>query len=128
MAATKALILYLDVDGVLLGTQDGRTALAAHAEEFIDFILAHFEALWLTTHCNGDAQSVLEYLRPYIRTDLLHKLKAIRPTRFGVLKTEALQGDFYWIDDQPLPSTTPRVSWLRRTTLLSPEALSTLRE
>jgi hypothetical protein len=29
-------------------------------------------------------------------------MNRIKPTRFGVLKTEALEGDFYWLDDSPL--------------------------
>jgi hypothetical protein len=102
MSMPKAIRLFLDVDGVLLGQSEGRTILAPHAGEFIDFILAHFECFWLTTHCNGNVQTVLDYLRPFAPADLLAKMKAIRPTSFRVLKTEPLAGNFFWIEDQPL--------------------------
>lgn len=102
MTMPTSIRLYLDLDGVLLGQTNGRTVLAPHAEEFVDFALAHFSIYWLTTHCDGDAQQVLDYLCPFVPAPLLDKLKAISPTSFRVLKTEALDGDFYWLEDRPL--------------------------
>ena len=94
--------IYLDVDGVLLGESAGRVALARHAAEFIDFLLARYDVYWLTTHCAGDSQSVLHYLARYAPADFVARLTPIKPTRFNVMKTEALCGDFYWLDDSPL--------------------------
>jgi hypothetical protein len=37
-----------------------------------------------------------------MQSDSIKLLNAIRPTRFKTLKTEALFGDYYWIEDQPL--------------------------
>jgi len=77
-------------------------ALARHAAEFVDFLLGRYEVYWLTTHCCGDAQAVLDYLGRYASADFVARLSPIKPTRFDVLKTEALAGDFYWLDDSPL--------------------------
>ena len=94
--------IYLDVDGVLLGESAGRVALASHAAEFVEFLLARYDVYWLTTHCAGDAQTVLTYLARYAPHCFIARLSPIKPTRFDVLKTEALGGDFYWLDDSPL--------------------------
>jgi hypothetical protein len=94
--------IYLDVDGVLLGDSGGNAVLARHASAFIEYILDRFDVYWLTTHCQGDADAVLTYLTPYTPPDLIRKLEAVRPTRFQVMKTEALAGDFYWLEDSPL--------------------------
>lgn len=86
--------VYLDVDGVLLGEVHGRVALARHAAEFIDFLTLRYEVYWLTTHCRGEAQPVLNYLSRYAPSEFLARLAPIKPTLFHVLKTEALVGDF----------------------------------
>ena len=105
--------LYLDVDGVLLGKEDPSSpivVLARHAREFLEFALATFDCYWLTTHCKGDSAVVLEYLRPYSSPEVLQLLAEIRPTSFRTLKTEALAGDFFWLDDSPLATEK---EWLR---------------
>ena len=94
--------IYLDVDGVLLGDSGGNTVLAHHASAFVEFILGRFDVYWLTTHCQGDAAAVLTYLSPHTPPDLIRKLQLVRPTSFRVVKTEALDGDFYWLEDSPL--------------------------
>lgn len=97
--------LYLDIDGVLLGKDDPtspQVVLARHAKEFLTFALAHFDCFWLTTHCKGNIQSVLDYLREYATEDLMPMLKQVKPTNFDTLKTDVLDGDFYWVDDSPL--------------------------
>ena len=110
--------LYIDVDGVLIGKDapDSPTQrLARHAEEFLTFALNHFDVSWLTTHCRGDAQRVVEYLRMYAPDNLMPLLRQIRPTNWDTLKTEALQGDFYWLDDSPMQA---ELNWLRERDLL----------
>lgn len=94
--------VYLDVDGVLLGKHAGQVVLARYAAELIDFVLERFDVYWLTTHCSGDAQRVIDYLGRYSPAEFLARLAPIKPTRFGALKTDALRGDFYWLDDNPL--------------------------
>ncbi|MBL7004415.1 MAG: hypothetical protein ISR69_10355 [Gammaproteobacteria bacterium] len=95
--------LFIDIDGVLLGKSPvtQQPALATHAEEFISFCLLHFNCYWLTTHCKGDVQTALDYLTPYSKPSFIEMLKNIKPSHFKTFKTEALFGDFYWIDDQP---------------------------
>jgi hypothetical protein len=101
-------ILYLDVDGVLLGKDDPddtKIVLAHHAREFLEYCIKHFDCFWLTTHCrDGLAQNVISYLIPYIDDKTLLLIKAIRPVKWNVSKTEAidLASDFYWIDDSLL--------------------------
>lgn len=104
--------LYIDIDGVLLGKDggSGKVSLALHAREFLTFALANFDCYWLTSHCKDDAQPVLGYLHPYLPDDLADMARGIRPTTFDVLKTEALRGDFFWLDDQPLAS---ELAWLK---------------
>jgi len=112
MARTK---LFLDVDGVLLGKEapgDPGVVLARHAEEFVDFILAHFDCYWLTTHCSGDTERVLRHLKRYCSPELLAKLKMLKATMWRTMKTEALKGvsDFVWLDDAPLAT---ELQWLK---------------
>ncbi|MCK4704316.1 MAG: hypothetical protein KAT90_02445 [Gammaproteobacteria bacterium] len=97
--------LFLDIDGVILGKRNPRDierALAGQCEQFIDYVLENFDCYWLTTHCQGDLDTVIDYLRPYSSQAMLDKFKLIRPTHYRTLKTEALQGDYIWIDDAPL--------------------------
>ena len=105
--------LYIDVDGVLLGKDkpgDIKMVLARHATEFMELALANFDCYWLTTHCDGEAQQVIRYLRPYASREFLELIKPVKPTWFKTFKTEALRGNFYWIDDSP---TATELLWLR---------------
>ena len=111
--------LYLDVDGVLLGCEGAaghEVVLARHAGEFMDFALQHFDCYWLTTHCDGTEESVLRCLRPYCPGDFLERLASVQPTQFRTLKTEAPEGDFYWLEDSPLQA---EIDWLKARGLLS---------
>lgn len=105
--------LFLDVDGVLLGKLDPNSpeiVLARHAEEFLLLATSEkFSCRWLTTHCKGDSRTVLEYLRPHCPDSIMVMLAGIQPTNFRTLKTEVLEGDFYWIDDAPLAA---EIEWL----------------
>jgi hypothetical protein len=110
--------LFLDIDGVLLGKTDPaspKIVLANHAREFLEFAVGHFDCYWLTSHCKGDAQAVLDYLRPYVPDDLMPLLRQVKPTTFDVMKTEALKGNFYWLDDSPMAC---EIEWLKDRGLL----------
>lgn len=93
--------LYMDIDGVLLHTK--RVRVPEFAEEFIDYVTTHFDCYWLTTHCKGDANGPLGYLSQYYDSNVIERLKGIKPTTFDVLKTDAIcfDEDFYWLDDSP---------------------------
>jgi hypothetical protein len=103
-------ILYLDVDGVLLGAagragegQSGLgTALARHAEEFLAYCTTQCDCYWLTTHCReGDAGPVMRYLARYAGEIALVLAAAVKPTAWCTLKTEVIdpESDFYVVDD-----------------------------
>jgi hypothetical protein len=93
--------LYIDIDGVLLTTKQVKPA--ENVIAFIDFIITNFDCYWLTTHCKGNNQTALAYLKPYFDTSTFDKLKIIKPTYWETLKTEALDfsSDFFWLDDNP---------------------------
>ena len=91
--------LYLDIDGVLLTTKHPQAA--DGAAEFVEFITGHFDCYWLTTHCQGNAYTALNYLSEYFDRAIMTQLQTIKPTRWGALKTDAIDfdSDFIWIDD-----------------------------
>lgn len=105
-------LLYLDIDGVLLGKSkpdDTEIILANHAKEFLEFCLKHYKCYWLTTHCKeGDVSSVINMLKGYSDTSVIKLIKSVNPTSWKTFKTEAIDfsSDFYWVDNQPLWSET----------------------
>ena len=116
----EGMNLYLDIDGVLLGKENPASPevrLALHAEEFLTFALDRFRCFWLTTHCQGRMDEVLKYLAPYGSANFLALAARVEPTRFRVMKTEALAGDFIWLDDAPMQCELDWLSargWLDR--------------
>ena len=97
----QVIKLYLDIDGVLLTAKHTRPA--SGVEEFVAFITQHFACYWLTTHCKGDPATALRYLTAYLPARSLAQLRAVQPTNWDALKTEAidLNADFYWLEDRP---------------------------
>jgi hypothetical protein len=95
--------LFIDIDGVLLGksADTGECVLAEHAHEYLEFCLDNFDCYWLTTHCRGSIDTVIDYLAPYADSEFMVLAEQIKPTDFKTFKTEALFGDFIWVDDQP---------------------------
>ena len=95
--------LFTDIDGVLLGKErdSHMPVLAHHAIDYLRCCITHFDCYWLTTHCRGSVESVADYLAPYGDEELLDLVWQITPTNFKTFKTEALFGDFIWVDDQP---------------------------
>lgn len=91
--------LYIDIDGVLLKARDPYPA--EYAEEFISYIVEHFDCYWLTTHCKGDTTPTINYLSEYFSDSALEKLKRIKSTMWDTLKTDALDfsSKFIWLDD-----------------------------
>lgn len=102
--------VFLDVDGVLLGTdrdQPHRLRLADHALEFLAFVLARAEVYWLTPHCRGSTRAVIDHLvrhsKASERERVLTLAPQVRATDYRGLRTEALPacGRFVWLDDAP---------------------------
>jgi len=104
----KNKILYIDIDGVLLGNGTHgayEVCLAKHAKEFLTFALENFDCYWLTTHCkDGNIEGAIKALKPYAGADFLQLVEQVQPVTWETLKTEAIQlsSDFYWVDDSPL--------------------------
>jgi hypothetical protein len=96
--------LFIDVDGVLVRNREGQPEPAVGLEDFLIFAIEYFDCYWLTTHCQGKSHRVYQILNPFLSEKVRESLSAISPTRFKVLKTEALplDEDFLWIDDAPL--------------------------
>ena len=93
--------LYLDIDGVLLDY--AADAPVENAIIFIDYITSEFDCYWLTTHCQGDTATTIEYLAEYFPTEVIAKLKVVKPTVWKTLKTEGIDFSkpFIWLDDCP---------------------------
>lgn len=92
--------VYIDVDGVLL-TKHNTTA-APYAVDLIDYVVNNYDCYWLTTHCRyGNADRLLDMLAHYFPSNVMEKMRQIKPTKWDTLKTEAIDfnSDFYWIDD-----------------------------
>lgn len=93
--------LYLDIDGVLVTAKNTRAADGVIS--FLQFITSNFDCYWLTTHCKGDSEYAINYVREFVpdRDNLLPKIK---PTNWNTLKTEAIDFDseFFWLDDYPM--------------------------
>jgi hypothetical protein len=125
--------LFIDVDGVILGKinpSSHKISLAYCADDFFNFAIEHFKCYWLTTHCKGDTKDVLDYLSQYTTHQLMERLSVIKPTNFSTLKTEALFGNYLWIDDSPLHSEIQALKrnnnfhrWLKVNTYRNPYGL-----
>ena len=93
--------IYLDIDGVLVGAKSPREDVIG----FVKYILEHYpnNTYWLTTHCKGGENHCAEWLRANdFPVDLVDEMtKTIKPTDWGVMKTEAIDmdQDFVWFDD-----------------------------
>lgn len=95
--------LYIDIDGVLLTKRHVKAA--EGALELIGYVLSHFDCYWLTTHCrNGDASHALHTLEHYYPSEIIDRLRKVKPTTWRTLKTEGIDfdSDFYWLDDWAL--------------------------
>jgi hypothetical protein len=90
--------IYLDIDGVLL-TKESKPA--KHVFDFLVYITNNHQVYWLTTHCRGEVQAPIQYLKDKLSEDTLPFLEKIKPTIWQTLKTEAIDfsKDFLWFDD-----------------------------
>ncbi len=93
--------IYLDIDNTLITSNGYETTPANHLKEFLDYMLKNHSVYWLSTHCNGDADTAASYISRFINGDFGDQVLQIKPTKWKVLKTEAinLNEDFIWFDD-----------------------------
>lgn len=92
--------LYLDIDGVLLGKEH---SIPEGLLDFLKFVTENFNCYWLTTHCSGDTNQPFLYLVGKWPTEAIPFLEKIEPTKWRLLKTEAINfnQDFFWLEDFP---------------------------
>lgn len=93
--------VYLDIDDTLLNTDIYNTRPAEHLKDFLEYILKKHDVYWLTTHCNGDATVPVQYLSRFVTDDVVPLIMRIKPTKWSIIKTEAINmfEDFVWLDD-----------------------------
>jgi hypothetical protein len=90
--------IYLDIDGVLIGSNN---TLANFAHEFLTYVTSHYPVFWLTTHCRGDIIYTNNYLKRTFPPKTFEIVKQILPTTWRTNKTEAIDFSkpFLWFDD-----------------------------
>ena len=93
--------IYLDIDGTLIKHEGFDTLPALYLKEFLEYVTNKHDVYWLTTHCNGDASTVLDYMSKYVDSNILELLSKIKPTSWQTVKSEAInmKEDFLWFDD-----------------------------
>jgi hypothetical protein len=106
--------IYLDIDGTLIHEDAERAG--EPAEGLADFIRALFpcpsdphthtsspySVFWLTTHCmDGDPIHAQKLMKASVPAELHGDIDRIRPTRWSVMKTEAIDftAPFIWFDN-----------------------------
>lgn len=60
---------------------------------------------WLTTHCQGDAETPIEHVGHLFDAETIALMRKIKPTQWKVAKTEAIDftKPFLWFDDDCFP-------------------------
>lgn len=99
MTKNTDINIYVDIDGVLLANEEN---LAIGAAEFIKYIADNFTVHWLTTHCmHGDPAHAIDYVQRVADEDLRPYLEKIKPTTWGLAKTDVIDftKPFLWFDD-----------------------------
>jgi hypothetical protein len=93
--------IYLDIDDTLLHTDIYNRRAANHLKPFLEYMTKNHDVYWLTTHCNGDPSVPVAYLNRFVSPDITPLLLKIKPTKWEVLKSEAINmdEDFLWLDD-----------------------------
>ena len=99
------MVIYLDIDGVVLGKNEkGNIALIPNFKAILSYLRKNYECRWLTTHGRHNADDVIRYLKPYLKGISAKELRFIKVVPWRTLKTETIEFDslFIWVDDQPL--------------------------
>ncbi len=98
------MYIYLDIDGVLLANENSA---APYADDFLQYILGQYPAstYWLTTHCWHGENRAVEVISPYLKPETVALLENIKPTKWGEMKTDAIDftQPFIWFDDDLWP-------------------------
>lgn len=96
--------IYLDIDGVILANELNP---ARHASEFIEYVITNYpeSTYWLTTHCQGDANTPIQHIGHLFDSKNNELMKKIKPTSWDLSKTNAIDftKPFLWFDDDLYP-------------------------
>lgn len=92
--------LYLDIDGVLVSRGRATEGVVG----FLRYATENFYCYWLSTHCQGETKNVFLYLVRFLPKEALQHIEKFKPTRWGTLKTDAIDFSqpFYWLDNNLL--------------------------
>lgn len=95
--------IYLDIDRVIL-TKDKKPSIGV--VEFLEKATSNHSVYWLTTHCKGDAENAVQYLKKVLPVEANEYLEKIQSTNWDVLKTDAVDfsKEFLWFDDYLMDS------------------------
>lgn len=91
--------VYLDIDGVLLANDLNA---ANHVHEFLEKVNEKADMVyWLTTHCNGNAETAYNRLSLVFKPETMALVKDYQPTAWDTAKTRAINfaEPFLWFDD-----------------------------
>ena len=98
------MIIYLDIDGVLLANE---FQAAAYADEFLRVVLTKYpnSTYWLTTHCWQGVNNTVGVLQPALKPETMVLIKRIKSTNWDELKTDGIDFSqpFLWFDDDLMP-------------------------
>lgn len=96
--------VYLDIDGVILANE---ASPANFAKEFLQTVLGKYpdSTYWLTTHCQGDANTPIEHIGHLFDDETVNLMRKIKPTKWNIAKTEAIDFDkpFLVFEDDQFP-------------------------
>ena len=93
--------IYLDIDDTLINADMYEVKPANHLKEFLSYMLKNHDVYWLSTHCDGNAETAVSYLSQFVDADITSLIKKIKPTKWKYFKAEAINmgEDFLWFDD-----------------------------
>lgn len=121
--------IYLDIDGVILTRG---VAPAPHLGKFLKYILGNYSVFWLTLKYRGETKGIIKYLSQFLSPEIIPLLGQIRPTRFDLDKTEAIDfsKEFFWLDDELFDSEKNTLrnhntydSWIELNLIKNPDQL-----
>ena len=124
--------IYLGIDGVIL--TKGVTP-ALHLNIFLENIVRRFNVSWLSSRCRGSREIVEKYLSQFLEPSTIALTRAIKPTKFNLDKTEAIDfnHDFLWIEPELFDSEKNILkkhntfsSWIELDLIKSPNQLEDL--
>jgi len=94
--------------------------------------LGNYFVFWLTLKYRGETKEIIKYLSQFLPPEIIPLLGQIRPTRFDLDKTEAIDfsKEFFWLDDELFDSEKNTLrnhntydSWIELNLIKNPDQL-----